>query len=134
MKFEKVLPALLDGKKIRRKSWVKGRYIAVKNEEMINSIGSRVAISVEGFKADDWEIFKEKKKVKFRDLTKEQFKKYCESITKAPHYGKGCICSACPFQNVSCTDWREEGWIYHKDLYSDKFLDQEIEINDDDDE
>lgn len=131
MKFEEVLPALLDGKKIRRKSWTNGNRIIIKNNEITDSFNRRLAISVEGFKADDWEIVKEKKKVKFRDLTKEQFKKYCESITKAP--GKGHICSTCPFHNVSCTDWHEEGWIYHKDLYSDKFLDQEIEINDDDD-
>lgn len=132
MKFEEVLPALRDGKKIRLKEWKEIEYIYMpKNEiDLKTEDYHSVNLSWQDLFSGDWEIVKKKKKVKFRDLTKEQFKKYCKSITKAP--GKGHICSTCPFHNVSCTDWHEEGWIYHKDLYSDKFLDQEIEINDDD--
>ncbi len=62
MKFKEVLPALLDGKKIRRKSWVNGNRITIKNNEIIDGFNRRVAIMVEGFKADDWEIIKEPKK------------------------------------------------------------------------
>jgi hypothetical protein len=53
MKFKEVLPALLDGKKIRRKSWVNGNRITIKNNEIIDGFNRRVAIMVEGFKADD---------------------------------------------------------------------------------
>lgn len=134
MKFEEVLPALREGKKIKLKGCKEFEYLfKSKNEnELRTEDYKHINLSWEDFFRDDWEIVEEPKKIKLRDLTKEQFKKYCQSITKAPNYGKGC--STCPFHNVSCTDWYEECWIYHKDLYSDKFLDQEIEINDDDDD
>ena len=131
MKFEEVLPALLEGKKIRRKCWGKERsFIVIENDSIVDNYGSRLAISVKGFKADDWEIVKEKKKVKLRDLTEEQFKKYCKNFTGKCNYGTNC--DKCVFHNVSCTSWYDDCWIKHKDLYSDKFLDQEVEINDDD--
>lgn len=62
-----------------------------------------------------------KKKIKLRDLTEEQYWKYNK---------KGCYttCDKCMFRLVNCTNRDENCWIYHKDLYSDKFLDQEIEI------
>lgn len=62
-----------------------------------------------------------KKKIKLRDLTEEQYWKYSK---------KGCYttCDKCMFRLVNCTNHDENCWIHHKDLYSDKFLDQEIEI------
>lgn len=62
-----------------------------------------------------------KKKIKLRDLTEEQYWKYNK---------KGCYttCDKCMFRLVNCTNHDEDCWIHHKDLYSDKFLDQEIEI------
>lgn len=62
-----------------------------------------------------------KKKIKLRDLTEEQYWKYNK---------KGCYttCDKCMFRLVNCTNHDENCWIHHKDLYSDKFLDQEIEI------
>ena len=59
------------------------------------------------------------KKKKLRDLTEEEYKKWDE---------KNCNgdCDECIFENVHCATSR--CWIYHKDLYSDAFLDQEIEV------
>lgn len=132
MKFEEVLPALLDGKKIRRKSWVNGNCIVIKNTEIMDDFDRRLAISVEGFKADDWEIVKTPKKVKLRDLTEEQYDKWLEINCR---YGINCW--DCLFRRVDCgcNDYSDDEtvWYLNKDLYSDKFLDQEIEINDDDD-
>lgn len=55
-------------------------------------------------------------------MTEEQFVKWQE---------KNCVrCSNCPFAHVSCGDIEGLCWIDNKDLYSDKFLDQEIEIED----
>lgn len=128
MKFEEVLPALLDGKKIRRKSWVSRNCIFIKNNEIIDDFNRRLAISVEGFKANDWEIVK--KKVKLRDLTEEQYDEWskvnCEGASEKN-------CKRCPFSKVACASYVEECWLHNKDLYSDKFLDQEVEINNDDD-
>ena len=62
---------------------------------------------------------KEPNKKKLRDLTLNDFDKYC---------GKNRHCKKCPFRNVSCNSCFDDCWIYHKDLYSDKFLDQEIEV------
>lgn len=62
-------------------------------------------------------------KIKLRDLTTEQYKKWnrnnmCEA------------CDDCIFRNVYCSSDDCECWVYHKDMFSDKFLDQEIEIED----
>ena len=63
-----------------------------------------------------------KKKIKLRDMTEEQFFafRHSDSCTKKP-------CDACPFHYASCSVM-ERCWAKHKDLYSDKFLDQEVEI------
>ena len=65
-------------------------------------------------------IIKLPKKKKLRDLTSREFKKWKQ---------KNChlTCEDCIFDNVCCSD--ERGWVAHKDLYSDKFLDQEIEVD-----
>lgn len=63
-----------------------------------------------------------KKKIKLRDLTLEQYGNYKMSVCNNPNY-----CSKCIFSNVVCSNF-EKCWIHHKDLYSDKFLDQEVEI------
>ena len=66
-------------------------------------------------------IIKLPKKKKLRDLTLEEFVKWRE---------KHCIadCNKCIFNNVYCRTDSSRNWISHKDLYSDKFLDQEIEV------
>ena len=123
MKFEEVLPALREGKKIGRKKWNKGYYY-----EMTYKYGHNVIVDNHGeakedwenLLATDWEIVKETKKVKLRDLTYEQFEKWqyknCD--------GSNCFTN-CPFGVSGCSsNFR----ILHKDMFSDKFLDQEIEV------
>ena len=64
-------------------------------------------------------LSKIKKIVKLRDLTEEQCIKWqdknCEKYD----------CSKCPFR---CVDCNKPFWVSCKEMYSDKFLDQEIEI------
>jgi hypothetical protein len=67
---------------------------------------------------------KMKRKIKLRDMTKEDFAKWKE---------KKCVkisCKDCVFCKAPCTEPNDEdSWINNKDLYSDKFLDQEVEID-----
>lgn len=65
---------------------------------------------------------KRMKKVKLKDLTLEQYKKWCKdncSNTK---------CEECVFYNVVCGIVCNGCWVKHKDLYNENFLNQEIEI------
>ena len=64
---------------------------------------------------------KEPKKKKLRDWTMEEYKKWLEKNCK------NNICDKCIFNNVVCSN-AESSWVNHKDLYSDKFLNQEIEV------
>lgn len=69
-----------------------------------------------------YEIIKLPKKKKLRDLTEEEYAKWQD---------KNCnknSCVNCAFGNVGCIRSSMICWIEHKDLYSSKFLDQEIEI------
>lgn len=62
-----------------------------------------------------------KKKIKLRDMTKEQW----ESLS----CGLDISCEECIFNPINCCqDVYRLDWTNHKDLYSDKFLNQEIEI------
>lgn len=69
----------------------------------------------------EWQIVKLPKKKKLRDLTEEEYicwwKSNCNSV-----------CDDCLFNNVYCVPVNDRFWLNHKDLYSDKFLDQEVEI------
>ena len=59
------------------------------------------------------------KKKKLRDLTEEEYIMWKE---------QNCYnCTKCMFENVVCSI-NSFCWIAHKDLYSDKFLNQEIEV------
>lgn len=129
MKFEEVLPALRKGEKIKRKIWYEDiNYIILnENKEIISfKWGIYDALSIKDLLADDWEIIKEKKKVKLRDLTEEQYRKWVRNNCK--NYDDKCY--GCPFQKVYCDNCerKNDWWISNKDLYSDKFLDQEVEI------
>ena len=58
---------------------------------------------------------------KLRDVTPEEFNEWC----------KGCKagkCLKCLFRYIICDMYKGTNWTYHKDLYSDKFLDQTIEV------
>ena len=130
MKFEEVLPALREGKKIRInvEIWVQLLgYIALDgNDGVVDKYGKLYELDLSDLNADNWEVVKEPKKVKLRDLTEEQYQKWI--LKNCDNYDDKC--EGCPFQKVYCDrnpnidDW----WIRNKDLYSDKFLDQEVEI------
>lgn len=61
-------------------------------------------------------------KIKLRDMTFEQYEKWLNNNCR----GK-IECEDCPFFKAHC--FKNEGcWIHNKEFYSDKFLDQEIEI------
>ena len=64
---------------------------------------------------------KEPKKKKLRDLTKEEWDKWLEKNCK------NNICDKCIFNNVVCSD-ADCSWVNHKYLYSDAFLNKEIEV------
>ena len=64
---------------------------------------------------------KESKKKKLRDITLEEYKKWLNKNCK------NTSCDSCNFNNVAC-NMGIRSWVNNKDLYSDKFLDQEIEV------
>lgn len=122
MKFEEVLPALREGKAIRRKCML-DRYYHIDNNHIYDEIGQLYTFGVEAdILQDDWEIIEGKKRIKLRDLTEKQYQKWFLSNCKK--------CDECPFRKVYCgkNPSIDGWWIRNKDLYSDKFLDQEIEI------
>ena len=69
-----------------------------------------------------YKIIKLPKKKKLRDLTEKELDKWVnKNCNNTP-------CDKCIFRNVYCMS--DNGcWIHNKDLYSDKFLDQEIEVD-----
>ena len=126
MKFEEVLPALREGKKIRRNFWREDTYF-YKNHlgTIIFKNGSEDTYYYDLsclLNSNDWEIVKESKKVKLRDLTMEQYKKWVAENCGLTE------CRDCLFRKVECDTYSEDVWHLNKDLYSDKFLDQEVEI------
>lgn len=62
-------------------------------------------------------------KKKIRDLTTYECRKFFED--------RDCTdCRDCPFIHVLCGPESPDSWIHHQELYSDLFLDQEVEIED----
>lgn len=128
MKFEEILPALRAGKKVMSYS-IDCEYIYYSSEdgELYTDKGCKITLTSYIIKLDDWEIVKEKKKVKLRDLTKEQYEEWVE---------QNCIwmcddgCRGCPFRKVKCDNryMADDVRYLNKNLYSDKFLNREIEI------
>lgn len=129
MKFEEILPALRAGKKVMSYS-IDCEYIYYSPEdgELYTDKGCKITLLTSYvIKLDDWEIVKEKKKVKLRDLTKEQYEEWVE---------QNCIwmcddgCRGCPFRKVKCHNryMADDVRYLNKNLYSDKFLNREIEI------
>lgn len=136
MKFEEILPALKEGKKIRRNnpSWLNSVHYIFLGCDIYGAQKIRLKyleggpetyiICSSDLKADDWEIVKEPKRVKLRDLTKKQLEKWLRTNCNSSK------CNNCLFNKVDygyayC-------WIKDNYLFDDKFLDQEIEIDDDD--
>ena len=68
---------------------------------------------------------KEPKKKKLRDLTNDEYTKWkiknCDSVNRN--------CTNCMFRNANCSG-TNLGWVNNKEVYSDTFLDQEIEVED----
>lgn len=64
-------------------------------------------------------------KKKLKDISLEEFKvwsiKNCKQLS----------CEKCVFSKVCCDEFSSDCWINNKDIYSDKFLNQEIEIETD---
>lgn len=64
-----------------------------------------------------------KRKIKLRDLTKEQWDSYKRTVCM-------WLCIDCPIKAGKCfVSTNENSWINNKNMYSNKFLDQEIEID-----
>lgn len=59
---------------------------------------------------------------KLRDVTKEEYKEWSKANCDSE------LCPQCLFNNVICFAGGYRTWLNHKDLYSDKFLDQTIEV------
>lgn len=70
----------------------------------------------------DFKIIKLPKKKKLKDLTYDEMCKWKEKNCRSIICDKSCL-----FYSVICTG-TTNCWVKHKDLYSDKFLDQEVEI------
>lgn len=127
MRFEEVLPALREGKKIRRKAYPPDYYICLEDNVLkvfisyLNRRSGGITIMTRDLLTDDWEIVKEIKKIKLRDLTEEQFEKWRDENCRKYD------CLDCPFSGIDCNKFFR---ISCKDMYSDKFLDQEVEIED----
>lgn len=66
-----------------------------------------------------------KKKIKLRDLTSEQFESWMKDNCGHAEY---VDCTDCPFFFSNCIVDEKKSWVKNKDLYSDKFLDIEIEV------
>lgn len=125
MKFEEILPALREGKKIIRDCWGKDNYYFLNEDYCLETKEGAVAtfLTLPAIFSDDWEIVKEPKKVKLRDLTEKQFNKRFKN-----NCGKYSNCEGCLFGVVNCSKSDDNSRFQHKDLFSDKFLDQEVEI------
>lgn len=63
-----------------------------------------------------------KKKIKLRYLTLDQYIKWWRNDCKP-----FATCSDCPFINCDYAD--KNCWIYHKNTYSEEFLNIEIEVD-----
>lgn len=64
-----------------------------------------------------------KKKKKLRDLTPDEYEQWAKKNCKISKE-----CCECPFYAVQCQWHKVICWVNNKDLYSDKFLDKEIEV------
>ena len=66
---------------------------------------------------------KEPKKKKLRDLTNDEYTKW--KVKNCVNVNRNC--TNCMFGNANCSS-TNLGWVNNKEVYSDTFLDQEIEV------
>lgn len=63
-------------------------------------------------------------KIKLRDITIDDLQRFKTNV---------CCdledCENCPLKNVNCNENSKYYWVCNKDMFSDKFLNQEIEID-----
>lgn len=64
-----------------------------------------------------------KTKIKLKDLTKQQYKQWHNENCKGQ-----CEREYCEFKYVNCKEDSDACWVMHKNLFSDKFLNQKIKI------
>ena len=90
---------------------------------IIDNDGKKVEFLLQSLLNGMLKIIKLPKKKKLRDLTPEEWNKWL---------GKKCgNCNKCVFRSVACnSSYIKSSWIHNKDIYSDKFLEQEIEVED----
>ena len=93
--------------------------------KLVDEQEHHTSLSIDLFETD-WEVVKEPKKIKLRDMTEEQWENFTDKC-----YVFACMIKKCPFMDIGCDIDRYSSWYAHKDLYSDKFLDQEVEIEED---
>lgn len=67
-----------------------------------------------------------KKIIKLKDMTKEQYVKW-RMVYKNSNNCSG-TCEKCPLRLVHCHPEIKECWIYHTEMFTDKFLNKTIEI------
>ena len=113
-----------------------GRYIMISNKEVCDKLYALEDIEEElgidlinlfkALKNGADKIIKPQKgpkKKKLRDLTNDEYTKWkiknCDSVNRN--------CTNCMFRNANCSG-TNLGWVNNKEVYSDEFLDQEIEV------
>ena len=64
-------------------------------------------------------------KKKLRNVTREEFKEWKQKNCIGSHNAE---CSKCVFKGYNCNRFSESVWINNKNLCSDAFLNQEIEV------
>ena len=102
MKFEEVLPALREGKKVRRKDYPSDYYICLKDKVLkafisyFNGFVGEIKLITRDLLADDWEIIKESKKVKIKDMTVAEFISFKnQQFENNEPFKSKLICPAC---------------------------------------
>lgn len=128
MKFEEILPLLKEGKKIRKASWFEGHYFKLVSDGIVDQDGKSFTFGKDDLLCSEREIFRELKKVKLRDLTEEQYKKWKDDNCWTLAQIEWCV--SCPFYSVRCQPDDNPRYL-NKDIFNDKFLDQEVEIEED---
>lgn len=107
MKLEEVLPALLEGKKIRAKGWRPECYIMCNKDEFIDERGHEFGFMTIGHLKADWEIDPEPKRVADYFVSIPQ----CELLDPAKPWFRTVL-------KYQSTQSVKVGDIYYRDTYA----------------